>query len=293
MFSWTGFEPICQTDVPLSGHTSYRLGGPARLCFTPRDESDVAALLRRCNDLGVSWRVLGGGSNLLVRDEGVSQAVIKLGGESFEATRYRDGVLKAGAAVEMLALVKHAARMGWAGLERLAGIPGTVGGAVRMNAGGRYGCVAELVRDVTIVTRAGEIVTRTAAQLDFGYRKAELEGGIVTSARFNVEPSDPAATHDRYLAIWNDKYATQPPLKMRSAGCVFKNPPGKSAGALIQQAGLKGHRVGGAEISERHANFIVAGDGASSNDVLGLIDLAQERVWGKFDVELELEVEIW
>ena len=145
MFSWNGFEPICQTDVPLSGHTSYRLGGPARYCFTPGDESDLAALLRRCNDLDVSWRVLGGGSNLLVRDQGVSQAVIKLGGASFEATEYRDGVLSAGSAVEMLSLVKHAARMGWSGLERLAGIPGTVGGGVRMNAGGRYGCVAELV----------------------------------------------------------------------------------------------------------------------------------------------------
>ncbi|MCH7870824.1 MAG: UDP-N-acetylmuramate dehydrogenase [Planctomycetes bacterium] len=293
MFSWTGFEPICQTDVPLRGHTSYRLGGPARLCFTPRDESDLAALLRRCNDLEVSWRVLGGGSNLLVRDEGVTEAVIKLGGKSFGATDYCDGVLSVGSAVEMLALVKHAARMGWCGLERLAGIPGTVGGAVRMNAGGRYGCVAELVRDVTIVTPAGEIVTRTAGQLDFRYRKTELEGGIVTSVRFNLEPSDPAETHDRYLAIWNDKYATQPPLRMRSAGCVFKNPSGKSAGALIQQAGLKGHRLGGAEISERHANFIVAGDGASSSDVLGLIELARERVRGEFDVELALEVEIW
>lgn len=293
MFSWTGFEPICQTDVPLSGHTSYRLGGPARLCFTPRDETELADLLCRCNDLDMSWRVLGGGSNLLVRDEGVSQAVIKLGGASFTATEYRDGVLSAGSAVEMLALVKHAARMGWAGLERLAGIPGTVGGAVRMNAGGRHGCIAELIRDVTIVTPAGEIVTRTAAQLGFRYRKTELDGGIVTSVRFNVEPSDPAATHDRYLSIWNDKYATQPPLKMRSAGCVFKNPSGKSAGALIQQAGLKGHRLGGAEISQRHANFIVAGDGASSGDVLGLIELAQVRVRGEFGVELELEVEIW
>lgn len=293
MSSWNGFEPICQTDVSLSRYTWYRLGGPARWCFTPRNTGELAGLLRRCKDLDIRWRVLGGGSNLLVRDEGVGCAVIKLAGGTFEATEFRDGVLSAGAAADMPALVKHASKMGWPGFERLAGIPGTVGGALRMNAGGRHGCIADLVRDITVVTPDGEIVTRSNAELDFGYRRAELSGSIVTSARFNVEPVDPAETHSRYLAIWNDKYSTQPPLKSRSAGCIFKNPPGHSAGALIEQTGLKGQRCGGAEISALHANFIVASAGAKARDVLGLIELARERVRGAFDIDLELEVEIW
>ncbi len=293
MHCWNDFEAIRRPDVPLSGLTWYKLGGPARSLFEPRDENELAGVIRRCNDAGANWRVLGGGANLLVRDGGVDDVVIRLTGPVFQSTRRENGTIEAGAGVDMLELVKQASLEGWEGFESLAGIPGTVGGCIRMNAGGRFGSIAPLVKDVTLVTRAGAVVVRDASELNFSYRKAELGGGIVVSARFHARPADADETHRRYLEIWRDKYRTQPPLKARSSGCVFKNPRDASAGRLIDEAGLKGTRRGGAEISTIHANFIVAHNGARAADVMELIDLARERVWALNGIEMELEVEVW
>jgi UDP-N-acetylmuramate dehydrogenase len=320
-------EAICQADVPLRERTWYGLGGPARWFATPRDEAELATVLQRCSTHGIKWRVLGRGANLLVRDGGFDGVVIHLSGPAWETVRYEpadaphgsdsptaagsppgggtgfqpvshpsgnDPVLvHAAAGVDFPRLVRDTIERGLIGLENLAGIPGTVGGTVRMNAGGRHGCIAEYLRAARIASTDGHIRVCSRAELGFDYRRSNVDGGIVTEATFELHPGDRAPALERFRQIWNDKYAAQPPLSARSAGCVFKNPPGQAAGRLIDQAGLKGRRCRGAEISPRHANFIIAHPEATAQDVLDLIAVVRERVRETAGVELELEVEVW
>jgi UDP-N-acetylmuramate dehydrogenase len=308
MHWFAGLEAICRTDVPLRHHTWYRLGGPARWFFEPRDDADLAIVLERCRAHDVPWRVLGRGANLLVRDDGFPGAVICLGTQDahgsadtpdpgaapgLASVRYDGPRVHAGAGASFTHLVKDAIRRGLCGLEALAGIPGSVGGVIRMNAGGKYGEIASFVRTVRLIDAAGQLVNRTREQLGFRYRHSDLDGCVVLAATLELTPGDAAAANARFKQIWNEKYATQPPVSARSAGCIFKNPPGNSAGRLIDQAGLKGERIGGAEFSSKHANFIVAHEGASARDVLDLIALAKDRVWNASGVELQLEVEVW
>ena len=190
-------------------------------------------------------------------------------------------------------MVKQATERGLAGLEHLAGIPGSVGGMVRMNAGGRSGDIGSVTRAVRVLRRSGEIVTLAPAEVGFAYRHTNLAGDIVLGATFSLRADDADEVRRRTLEFWTTKHASQPAMSKRSSGCVFKNPPGLFAGKLLDEAGLKGTRVGGAEISAKHANFIVAGADAHAQDVLDLIELARRRVREKAGVELELEVEIW
>lgn len=302
---YSGLEEICRPDVPLRDFTWYHLGGSARWFFTPRSEQQLRDLLARCRGHGVPWRVLGRGANILVRDQGFDGAVIHLRTppwiprsdpaalSEFEQVTYDGPLLAAGAGAEFTRLVRQACNRGLGGLEALAGIPGTLGGIVRMNAGGRYGEIREFVRSVRVLDAAGQVRELTPAQVGFSYRHTALDGCIVLGAALELRPADAAALTARYREIWNNKFATQPPVSERSAGCIFKNPPGQSAGALIDQSGLKGARRGGAEISRKHANFIVAAEGATAQDVLDLIAHAQERVQAEKGVLLEREVEVW
>ena len=177
-------------------------------------------------------------------------------------------------------------------MEGLAGIPSTVGGAVRMNAGGRYGEFGDVVREVELLCSDGHLETRSRAQLGFGYRTSAVKDEIVLSVRLELAEDDPVRVGQRFDECFECKTRSQP-LTERSAGCIFKNPQGQSAGALIDQAGLKGVKWGGARVSERHANFIVADEGATASDVIRLIDLIRERVQKVFGTELQIEVEIW
>ncbi len=293
--SWfSGLEAIVRTDVPLRDHTWYRLGGPARWFCQPRDERELARLLARLRDAGIAWRVLGGGANVIIRDEGFSGAVIRLASGAFEAIRFEpEGVVVAGAGADLPRLVRATLDHGLVGLEALAGIPGTVGGAVRMNAGGRYGEIGRFVRLVRVMERDGTLVDRSASEVGFAYRHSQLAGCVILAATLSLRPGDAEAARRRHRAIWMEKYGSQPALAARTSGCVFKNPPGAAAGRLLDQAGLKGTRIGGAEISRRHANFIEAHDDATAADVLHLITLAKERVRAATGIELEPEVEIW
>lgn len=287
------FEAICQADVPLAEHTWYRLGGPARWLLTPRDEEELAAVLRHCAARNVPWRVLGRGANVLVRDTGFNGAVIALSHVYWEHVDFEPPLVHARAGVDLPRLVRSTLDRGLIGLEGLAGIPGTVGGATRMNAGGRHGCLADHLRAVRLAHADGTLVTRPAAELSFGYRTSGLGDAVVTQVTLELQPGDREAAMERFRAIWNEKYASQPPVAARSAGCIFKNPPGHAAGRLLDEAGLKGQRHGNAEISPRHANFIIAHPGATSQDVLDLVALAKERVYSATGIELELEVEVW
>ncbi|QOJ14807.1 MAG: UDP-N-acetylmuramate dehydrogenase [Planctomycetia bacterium] len=292
--SWcSGLEAICRPEVPLRDFTWYRLGGPARWFVTPRDESELSDALARCKAAGVPWRVLGRGANVLVRDSGFDGAVISLRPPCFDEFAIDGEQATIGAGADFTKVVTRTIRAGLAGLEALAGIPGTMGGIIRMNAGGRHGEIAAFVRDVRVLDADGAIRTLSREQVGFTYRHTNLDGCVVLGATLALSRGDSESLTARFRDIWNQKYQTQPPVSDRSAGCVFKNPPGQSAGALVDQAGLKGRQVGGATISPKHANFIVVDDSATAQHVLDLAALAQEAVFERFGVRLEREIEVW
>lgn len=292
--SWCdGLEAICKQSVPLSAHTWYGLGGPARWFVTPRREEELAEVLRRCTRHEVAWRVLGHGANLLVRDAGFDGVVIHLASHEWESVCLDGPLVTAGAGADFPKLVKRTVEAGLGGLENLAGIPGSVGGIVRMNAGGKYGSIGTYVQRVRLASPDGRIEERTAERMGFAYRHTDVGRAVVTRVELRLEPGDRDEIMQRFRRIWNEKYASQPTVSARSCGCIFKNPPGHSAGRLIDEQGLKGACVGGAEISPRHANFIVAREGARAQDVLDLIALARDKVRAATGIELELEVEVW
>jgi len=267
-------------EEPLAPYTTMKVGGPADFLIEPRDEQELALVVRAARECDVPLRLLGSGANLLVRDEGVRGAVVRLA-----RLNRRDG-LRVQAGYNLARLVKETVHEGLAGLEALAGVPAAVGGAVRMNAGGRHGEIADCVRTVDVMSPDGEIRTLSKAEVGFRYRGTDLGDSIVLAAGFELRP-DPGV-RERYDAILGDKKRTQP-LGSRNAGCMFKNPPGNHAGRLIDAWGLKGERVGAAHVSRKHANFIVNEGGATASDVLRLVDLVRSRV----PVPLELEVLVW
>ncbi len=293
MHWFAGLEAVCRTDVQLRHHTWYRLGGPARWFLTPRDETELIEVLRRCRAHHIDWRLLGRGANVLVRDAGFDGAVIHLTGPFWEAVRYEGATVHAAGGALFHHLVKDTLKRGLCGLEALAGVPGSMGGIVRMNAGGKYGEIAQFVREVRVIEPDGSTGARARAAIGFRYRHTDLDGCTVTHVVLDLALGDAAAAQARFKTIWKEKYASQPPLSVRSAGCVFKNPTGQSAGRLIDQAGLKGCRIGGAEFSTIHANFIVASPDATAADVINLMQLAKDRVRSATGLELQAEVEIW
>ncbi len=288
----SGFEKIVRQQEPLAERTWLRLGGPAEFFAEPNSVDELAALVRRCRNEDVPIRLLGGGSNVLVRDEGVSGMVVSLTSPAFSQIRIAGNRVIAGGGVKLAHAISETVRAGLAGLEPLVGIPGTVGGALHGNSGSRAGDIGQWACRATVMTRAGDIVHRNREDLVFAYRQSSLDELVILSGEFQLEQDDPAQLTKRMQKQWIVKKAGQP-LSHQNVACVFKNPRGMSAGMLIEQAGLKGTRVGGVEVSQRHANFIVAGDGASSQDVLRLVDLIRSRVAERLGVELETEIEIW
>jgi UDP-N-acetylmuramate dehydrogenase len=293
MHSFDDFRAIVQADESLAPHIWFRLGGPAKYLARPRTLDELLGLLRRCRDEQLPFKILSGGSNVLVRDEGVAAMVIHLESPAFSDVAIAHNVVEAGAAVPLTALISHSARAGLAGLEILTGIPGTVGGALRGNAGDRQGSIGQFVRRATVIDAAGEVQVRDRDDLSFADRESNLDEPVILSAEFELDPEDPESVVRRMRRIWIIKKEHQP-YGHQSSGCIFKNPtPDLPAGTLIEQAGLKGTRHGGAEISDRHANFIVAQPGATATDVLHLIDQIRQRVWQQFGYELELQLQVW
>jgi UDP-N-acetylmuramate dehydrogenase len=293
MHSFEDFQAIVTPDEPLAPHTWFRLGGRAAFLARPRNVPEVVGLIRRCRAEEIPFQVMGGGSNVLVPDEGYAGLVIHLESPAFSDVTIAGGKVDVGAAVPLTPFISQTARSGLAGLEVLTGIPGTVGGALRGNSGGRQGAIGTFVRRVTVVDESGEVLVREREDLRFEYRSSDLDEPIILSAQFELDEEDPEAVVRRMRRIWIIKKENQPYGHL-SSGCIFKNPmPELSAGALIEKAGLKGQRVGGAEVSDRHANFIVAHPEAKSADVLELIDLIRQRVRQQFGHELELQIKIW
>jgi UDP-N-acetylmuramate dehydrogenase len=286
------FKEIALRDQPLAPHTWMKIGGPAQYLVRPRNVDELRDVVRTCHDDQIPIRILGAGSNVLVRDEGISGAVLQLVDESFGEISIEGPTVRVGAGALLSRLISETVKAELAGLETLSGIPGTVGGAVRGNAGGRAGDIGQFVESVTVLSVKGEISTRNGDELWFGYRESNIDELLILDATLKLQQGDSEEITRRMRKLWIMKKATQP-LSFQSAGCIFKNPRGLSAGALIEQAGLKGIRVGAAEISDRHANFIVTNPGAKSDDVLRLIDLIRSKVSEQFGVDLELEIKIW
>ncbi|MFN0054628.1 MAG: UDP-N-acetylmuramate dehydrogenase [Planctomycetales bacterium] len=292
MRSLDDFSGITVRDEPLAPYTWLKIGGPAQYFIRPRHMDELAEVVRVCHHQRTPARILGGGSNLLVRDEGVSGVVLRLDDPSFARIEIADTRVTAGAGASLAHLISQTVQAGLAGLDALVGIPGTVGGALHGNAGGRSGDIGQFVRSAKVLTASGELCTRSEDELTFAYRSSSLTELIILEAEFDLHREDPQEITPRMRKLWIMKKATQP-LTFQSAGCIFKNPRGMSAGWLIDQAGLKGTRIGGAEISDRHANFIVSHPGATARDVQRLIDLARSRVTERFGVDLEPEIQIW
>ena len=288
-----GFRGELLAEHPLAPLTTWRIGGPAELLATPVDVADAGLALRWAASSGVDARVLGNGSNLLVRDEGVRGLVVRvrgaLAGVSVSGPR-----IEAGGGVSFPKLANVAAEHGLAGLEFAAGIPGTLGGAVVMNAGWHEHETGNAVASVTYVQPDGEIVVLDHAACRFAYRQSALRGrpGIVASATLELRHDDPAAVKVRLARFAESRKANQP-TDLPSCGSVFLKPDGDFAGRLIEAAGLKGRSCGAIQVSPKHANFFVNLGGGTARDVLELVTLVEREVARACGVSLTREFEIW
>jgi UDP-N-acetylmuramate dehydrogenase len=286
-----GIDDVAEGGL-LAPHTTWRVGGAADLLCTATSVDGLVAAVRLATVHGVLWRVLGRGSNVLVSDLGVEGLVIlnRASHVSFDGAQARaDGGLL------LSTLANRAARAALAGMEWSAGIPGSVGGAVVSNAGAHGGCIGDRLCEVELLAPAGEPYWKSAQDLRLAYRHSRLRENstpreIVLRAVFNLLPDDAGAIRSRMDEFKSQRQSTQP-LARASAGSVFKNPPGDSAARLIDRAGLKGMCIGGATVSQKHANFVVTGSGARAADVCRLIQAVRKRVHEQFGVELMLEVQ--
>ena len=289
---FAGLNAIIKENEPLADHTWFRIGGAARYFIEPQTSEQLSQVVTRCRENEIPMYALGAGANLLIGDAGVKGAVIHLSGEEFTKVTFTETGVIAGAGAEMGKLVLRCVREGRSGLEGLTGIPGTVGGCVQMNAGGSFGDIGSAVDTVTVMDEEANIYQRFRADLAFAYRSTNISSKFILNAQFGLNEDDPHRILKEVKQIWIYKKNSQP-LSARNAGCIFKNPRGMSAGALIEKAGLKGKRIGGAYVSEKHANFILADKGTTAFDVLKLIDMIRDAVARDFNVNLEKEIEVW
>ncbi len=286
-------EMELRVNEPMSKHTTFRIGGPAALMALPRTMEEVQTVLKTAAELGVEPFFLGNGSDLLVADRGYPGFIVKLAGESEEicfcpAPKGGTPQLTAGGAALLSTLSKTALHWGLTGLEFAHGIPGSVGGGVAYG-----GEMAQVLESVTFLDEAGEVCTLPVSECGFGYRKSIFSQRkcLILRARFRLEQGDGYAIKARMDELTAKRREKQP-LEYPSAGSMFKRPPGHFAAALIDQCGLKGLTVGGAQVSEKHAGFVVNRGGATCGDVLALVDQVKEEVLRQTGVELEMEVKV-
>jgi len=299
------FKDDVRFDEPMSRHTSLKVGGPAEAFVIPATPADLQALIQWTGQVGLPFLVIGDGTNLLVKDTGVEGIIIVLtkclNGISKIGSRNGGVLVRAMAGARLHKLCGFAIAADLKGMNFALGIPGTVGGAIMMNAGTSHGWVQDVLEKITILTAAGDTQTLAKERLDFSYRKLSLQNEItnrtpgdpiIIDGYFYLEPSAGRDLQQEAEEILKKRRERQP-TNLPSAGCFFKNPvSGKPAGELIELAGLKGERIGGALISPRHANFIINSGGASAGDIMALMETAQTAVRKLFNIELEPEVKI-
>lgn len=277
-------------DEPMKKHTTFRTGGPADYYFLPQTTEGVVSSVLFCREKGLPYFIIGNGSNLLVSDEGYRGAVIEIGGP-LGRIRNEGESLYAQAGVRLAVLASFACEASLEGLEFASGIPGTLGGAVCMNAGAYGGEMSRIVRSVRALARDGKVITYSQNELAFGYRKSLLQtrGDIVLEAELVLKKGDKAAIRQRMKDL-SEKRRQKQPLNFPSAGSTFKRPEGYFAGKLIEDAGLSGYRIGGAAVSEKHCGFLVNKDNATSADIHQLIRHVTEKVFEYSGIRLEPEI---
>lgn len=277
-------------NEPFARHTSMGVGGPAAVMAFPRSAEELQAALAVRRDLGAPHRVLGGGSNLVVVDEGLDELVVNT--EEMDHVELRDdGTLTAEAGANVIRTVVRCCRAGWRGLESAVGIPGSIGGAAVMNAGAYGFSISDVLTDIVVYDEDGA-PTEPPEGWSFHYRGSSIpEGSAVAAMTVALKPDDAHVLETEIRELQLQRTRSQP--AGRNAGCVFKNPPGGHAGKLLDELGFKGTRRGGASVSPRHANFVVNDQGAKAEDVLGLLDVMRETAAREAGVELELEVKVW
>ncbi len=291
VFAEYGVQGV-QVDEPMRRHTTWRIGGPADLFFRPTSVVELQNVLRATKFLGLSVTVVGRGSNLLVLDGGIRGLVVQLH-DPFSRWTLVDGRMITQSGRALISIANIAIREGMAGLEFATGIPGTVGGAVMMNAGAHGGEIKDVLLWADVVNFDGSLQRMTREELQFDYRYSVLKEhpAIVATAAFGLHPGNRQEMTAR-VRQWAQRRATTQPLSLPNCGSVFRNPPGEHAAALIEQAGLKGLTCGGAQISEKHSNFIVNLGTATAKDVLWLIRYAQVTVRDRYGIQLETEVRV-
>ena len=281
-------------DEPMSRHTSFRVGGPAARMAFPATCEELAALVEIASACGARPLIIGKGTNLLAADGGLDRLVIDTSAAMNKLEEIEPGVLSAEAGVSLAQMAVFAQQRGWKGLEFAHGIPGTVGGAMCMNAGAYDGEMKQVVRSVTLLIPGEGVRKLSGEEMEFGYRRSiltEHPDWVVLSAEVQLQPGDPAEIWKRMVELMDRRRASQP-LEFHSAGSTFKRPVGYYAGTLIDQCGLKGLTVGGAQVSEKHAGFVINRGGATCSDVLEVIRQVQVCVWKNKGVHLEPEVRI-
>lgn len=285
-------EPRLLVNEPMARHTTFKIGGPADYLILPSSAQEVAAVWNAAAEYGVPVIALGNGSNVLVLDGGIRGLVLKLG-ETMGYIRHTGTTVIAGAGAALTDVSRYAARYGLTGLEFAVGIPGSIGGAVFMNAGAYDGEIGNVVSAVTSVCSGRRQKRFTHAEIAFSYRHSAFQdnGCIICEVELSLTEGDDLAIKNTMGDFTSRREAKQP-VEMPSAGSTFKRPPGYFAGTLIEQAGLKGYKLGGAQISEKHAGFIINAGGATAADVLALIQEVQRRVFEQFGVKLQPEVQI-
>ena len=287
-----GFADFVQTNAPLAPFTQLKIGGPAEVLIQPRSLNELIGVLKRCVDRQLRFRILGSGGNVLVHDEGVKGIILRLAAPAFTQISTDGHRLKAGCGATLSAVIAHATHHGLAGLETLVGLPGTIGGALLLNAGDRTSDIGQFVRRVEVLDNQASVQVREHNDMRFTSTGTILDDPVLLSAEFNLEPERPESIVKRLRKSWIQFKATQP-FSYQSAARIFKNPPGLNAAMLIEQTGLVGTKVGAALVSDRNANYIVVEPGASTRDVLRLIDLVRTRVQDRFHLELELAISAW
>jgi UDP-N-acetylmuramate dehydrogenase len=283
---------------PLARHTTFRIGGPVACLARPRTVQALADLLYALRQEAIPYFILGAGSNLLALDDPWQAVAVKLDGCCGSIYTWaleqagRDHYLFAGSGVRLARLLRFCLDSSLAGLEQVVGIPGSVGGALIMNAGTRAGTITDPLAWITLLDEEGREVRLTKSSLAIGYRSVALPPEtVLLGAGFHLQPCSAGELRKRLSQLMQLRRQSQP-LGLPSAGCIFKNPPGLAAGALIDQAGLKGLKIGNAQVSTKHANWIVNLGGATAGDILALIEVVEERVHRQFGVELEREIRI-
>jgi UDP-N-acetylmuramate dehydrogenase len=284
--------PRARLDEPLARYTTFKIGGPADAFVDANNTGEVLAVLRIARSASVPFFILGWGSNLLVRDRGVRGIVLRLAGEFSSVSFLDGGLVRAGAAMRVPQLVVACADQGLSGLEPIVGVPGTVGGALAMNAGTRDGEIGPLVSEVEAADPEALVIRKlTKPELSFSYREGPLKNLVGLSVLLQLKPGVKGDIMT-VVARYQQKRQQTQPIHTFNVGSTFKNPPGRFAAQMIEQLGLKGHAIGGARVSPLHANFIENFAGAKASDVLALVDLIRERARANFGVGLELEMRV-